>query len=326
MPTRSLAQFLLDSWDSVNHALRVKLVGGDITITNGEISVNESGVGQPTDAAVTDPTASASLIALDKGVLSVQGTTTDAAVVTDANGSHAGKLRGLVKIFADVWVSATHVLSVRLFDGANSPAIKAASTAAIGTDPSLTVALSPNSNAVTPLATESHLGEVGGAMATPSATFTRPADTTAYAVGDLVANNTVAASVVPFSWTAARVAAGSFLVRRARIAKSGTSATNASFRLHLYTTDPSAAAGITNGDNGVWLTKTAGYIGSIDVTIDKAFSDGSAGTGVLQSSTGSEISVHLASGQTLYGLLEARAAYTPANAETFTVVVELLQN
>jgi hypothetical protein len=187
-------------------------------------------------------------------------------------------------------------------------------------------ATQPVSGTVTLAADEAHIGEVGGPLATPSAPFTRPADTTAYAVGDLMANNTVAGSVVPLSWTAARVAGGSFLVRRARIAKTSTSVANAVFRLHLYATDPSAAAGITNGDNGAWLTKTAGYVGSFDVTLDKVFSDGSAGTGVLQSLTGSEISVHLASGQTLYGLLEARAAYAPASAETFTVVVELLQN
>lgn len=41
-----------------------------------------------------------------------QGITTDAAVVTDANGTLSGKLRGLVKIFADVWDSANHRLKV----------------------------------------------------------------------------------------------------------------------------------------------------------------------------------------------------------------------
>jgi len=34
-----------------------------------------------------------------------------------------------------------------------------------------------------------------------TATFTRPGDTNVYASGDLVANNTAAASVVPMSWT-----------------------------------------------------------------------------------------------------------------------------
>src|SRR5688572_29350805 len=34
-----------------------------------------------------------------------------------------------------------------------------------------------------------------------SATFNRPADTTAYSIGDLVANNTAAGSVTPLSFT-----------------------------------------------------------------------------------------------------------------------------
>lgn len=40
------------------------------------------------------------------------GSTTDAAVVSDANGTLSSKLRGLIKIFADVWDSANHVLKV----------------------------------------------------------------------------------------------------------------------------------------------------------------------------------------------------------------------
>lgn len=168
---------------------------------------------------------------------------------------------------------------------------------------------------------ENHIGQVGGEAATPSSSFTRPANTTAYASGDLVANNTAAGSVTPLSWTAARVAAGSFMVRRARLTTSSTSTTNASFRLHLYSASPT----VTNGDNGVWLSNEADdYLGSMDITVDKAFSDGASGQG--SPGIGSDINVKLASGQTIYGLLEARAAYTPTSAGTFAVTLEVLQN
>lgn len=40
------------------------------------------------------------------------GATTDAAVVTDANGTLSGKLRGLVKILASVWNSVSNALRV----------------------------------------------------------------------------------------------------------------------------------------------------------------------------------------------------------------------
>ena len=122
------------------------------------------------------------------------------------------------------------------------------------------------------------------------------------------------------SWTVARVAAGSGSIRRAQVKKSGTSVTLASFRLHLYTSSPT----IANGDNAAWSTTHSGYLGSIDVVVDKAFSDGAGGNGMPN--VGSDINFKLASGQTIYGLLEARAAYTPASGETFTIILEVYQN
>lgn len=173
-------------------------------------------------------------------------------------------------------------------------------------------------------ASEAFIGHTGGVIVVPSSSFTRPADTTAYASGDIVANNTTAASVVALSWTAARIAAGNFYVRRARLKKSTTSLANAAFRLHLYGADPTASTGIINGDNGVWSTKVGSYLGAIDITVDKAFSDAAQGNGAPN--IGSEINIVLASGTTLYGILEARGAYAPGNAEVFTVDLELWQN
>lgn len=162
---------------------------------------------------------------------------------------------------------------------------------------------------------------VVGVATVVSANFTRPSNTTAYASGDLVASSTTAGSVAPLSWTVARVAAGTGCVRRARLKKSGTTPTNASFRLHLYLTAPTPA----NGDNGAWLTTHAGYLGWVDLdasgTGGRTFSDGVGAQG--GPGAGSEITFQLASGQTIYGLLEARAAYTPESAEEFTVDLEV---
>lgn len=41
-----------------------------------------------------------------------EGSTSDAAIVSDSAGTVSGKLRGLVKIFADVWNSTAHALKV----------------------------------------------------------------------------------------------------------------------------------------------------------------------------------------------------------------------
>lgn len=168
-------------------------------------------------------------------------------------------------------------------------------------------------------------GKIVGIGAVVSANFTRPANTTGYASGGLVANSTTAASVVALSWsTAARIAGNPAFITRARLKTSSTSVTNASFRLHLYAADPAASTGITNGDNGAWLTKHASYLGSIDIIVDKAFSDAAAGQGAP--SVGSFIEFIPASGTTIYGLLEARAAYTPTSSEVFTVELEISQN
>lgn len=156
----------------------------------------------------------------------------------------------------------------------------------------------------------------------PAATFTRPADTTAYTSGDLVANSTTAGLVAPMEFQVSRSRDGSLGIIRGRIKKSGTGVTNASFRIHLYSSSPTP----TNGDNGAWVTTNAGYLGFIDVAVDKAFSDAAQGDGVpISASVAAEMAVKLAGTTTkIFGLLEARGAYTPANAEVFTVTLEVV--
>lgn len=111
---------------------------------------------------------------------------------------------------------------------------------------------------------------------------------------------------------------GTYLIRRAIIGKTGTGITNASFRLHIYKSLPTVA----NGDNGAWSSTSSGYVGSIDIAVDKAFSDGASGSGTLVSSTGPELQAILAPTGKLYGLLEARGVYTPTAQEVFTVTLE----
>lgn len=166
-------------------------------------------------------------------------------------------------------------------------------------------------------------GQIGGFTANPSITFTRPADTTAYASGDLVANSTTAGSVTPMSFSVGRVAAGSFTIRKARLRKTTTTTSNAGFRLHLYTSSPT----VTNGDNGAWLSnQSAAYVGAVDFAAANAlaFSDGAGINGAPL--IGSDLNIKLASGQTIFGLLEARGAYAPGSAEQFTVTLEAFQD
>lgn len=153
----------------------------------------------------------------------------------------------------------------------------------------------------------------------PIVSFTRPADTTAYASGDLVANSTTAGSVVAPVLRPAQEAGGSQLIRRVRLVKSTSGLTGAVFRVHFY-----AAASLTfaNGDNGAWSTnRVVGYLGASEITMDRAFTDGALG-----------ISVPLPGGEIvaprdlpLLAVVEARGAYTPGSAEVFTIDVETVE-
>lgn len=150
-----------------------------------------------------------------------------------------------------------------------------------------------------------------------SANFQRPANTAQYAVGALVANNTVAGSVAPMAFPgcarADQPGCRSFYIRKARLFKSSPSIVNAEFRLHLFRSLPT----VINGDGGALSTARSGYAGAFDFVCDRVFTDGCQGNGVPI--VGNEVGVALATGTTIWGLLEARAQYTPISQETFTV-------
>lgn len=197
----------------------------------------------------------------------------------------------------------------------------AGSTQTVNTLPNGGQAAMANSVPVV-LASDQSAIPVGGNTVTPTSSFSRPADTTAYASGDIMSDSASASfsGGVP-NFIAARVAAGSFMIRRVRLRKSGTGITNASFRVHLFAASPGSLA----ADNAAFsCSGVANYLGAFDVTVDRAFTDGAYGAGLPV--VGSEHVVKLASGQQLYWLLEARGAYTPASGETFTLVPEIVQD
>ncbi len=155
---------------------------------------------------------------------------------------------------------------------------------------------------------------------TPTYSFTRPTDTTAYAIGDLVANDTTSTLVVPMSWAVVDLQRSGAYIRRARMKKPTTGVTAPNFRIHLFTTSPTPGV----GDNVAYASTSVGWFCDIDVNMytTDPFSDGSSGVGTPNS--GSECAV-LPTVQTIYGLLEARGAYAPGNAEVFTVVLEVYE-
>jgi len=153
---------------------------------------------------------------------------------------------------------------------------------------------------------------------TPFSSFSRPANTTQYTANDLVADNATAGSVTPLTFSLYRLG-GSGIIRRARLHKTTTTATVATFTLHLF----SAAPTVTNGDNGAFaISSVASLLGSIAIDMS---SGAVAGTGSLkQFSAATAIGVDFGSlDSTIYGLLVATGAYAPGSGETFTATLEV---
>lgn len=169
-------------------------------------------------------------------------------------------------------------------------------------------------------------------VVTPSYSFTRPSDTNVYAAGDLVANDTAAASAVPLSWRlgVAKDDKLSFYLPGIRLKLDKNSVTNAQFRVHIYKAKPTFTS---SGDNGVFGTVVAtGYtdwLSSYDTTILNLQADGVSGIAVPTSGliapqriTGLAPESYV----TLYGLIEALAAYTPKSAGVITAELLLEAN
>jgi hypothetical protein len=158
-----------------------------------------------------------------------------------------------------------------------------------------------------------------------SDSFTRPADTTAYSAGDLVANSVTAASVVPLSWTVSRTPLGLVKLNRALIRKNDDTVTNSTFNLYLFNASPTIA---TTGDNGAFTSVVSGYdkmLGRIQfpamtALADGAFSDEAATA--QDNNWNCPLTLAPASGRIIYGLLAATATYVPASEEIFTVELE----
>jgi hypothetical protein len=167
-----------------------------------------------------------------------------------------------------------------------------------------------------------------GGLITVSASFTRPADATVYATGDLVANSATAGSVTPVELVGATRAAGEAIrIERVALRKSAPGLGNAAFRVHLFREAP-----IVNvGDNGPFnvsgllaLTEIEGHVGYADVTLEQAAVVGARGVGLP--STGSGITCDSGGGTghepSLWALVEARGAYAPVPGEVFVVTLE----
>lgn len=152
-------------------------------------------------------------------------------------------------------------------------------------------------------------------------TFTRPADTTQYSAGDLIANSTTAGSVVPMSWLVAKGTGRPIAIRRFVLSCSNPIITAGTYKVWLYSAAPTI---VTAGDNGSFATDVSGvgFIGESGIITVAGFSDASASDAAPL--VGTEIVV-APTVTTIYGLLTTTGTPTPLSAETFSVTLEGLQ-
>lgn len=191
-----------------------------------------------------------------------------------------------------------------------------------GTDGNFTEVSTSNPLPTTPQASETHLGAVSGQTVAVAASFSRPTDTSPYTALDVVCDSASAPTVLSFS-NIARVNQGSGYITKARLLTDQKTNT-ARFRLHLFSASPTAI-----NDNSPFLllwANRADRVGYIDfdacITED---SSNSTAAGALNASIRLAFNCASAS-RTLYGILETRDGFTPANAQNFYIELTAEQN
>lgn len=171
----------------------------------------------------------------------------------------------------------------------------------------------------TPSASELHLGEVAGNTVTVGVSFTRPANTTAYAANDVVGTQTT--GVVTFT-NAARINAGSGYITKARII-TNQAANAANYRLWLYNVAPTAIA--DNAVNTLLFADAAKLIGHIDFNLPVSSGSGSDAAAVLSGNV--RIAFAAAAGtRNIFAVLETLTVFTPASGQQYYVELSFENN
>lgn len=160
-------------------------------------------------------------------------------------------------------------------------------------------------------------------VSSAKSSFTRPSNTTAYAIGDLIANSTTAGSVTRMSWTGATKtgSGGSGIISGVVVSKTGS--VGCTIRIHFLKTDHA----VTNGDNGALVLTSLdidNYIGYMDVSFNgnALTAIGSSAAEVVEFSD-KRLDYTLSSGDTIYAVMQAVSAFTPANAGVFSCALKL---
>lgn len=159
----------------------------------------------------------------------------------------------------------------------------------------------------------------GGYTALSAVEFVRPADVTAYSLNDAISDSTTAPTVLTFT-NASRAAGGSGYVVRARL-MTDQSANVAAYRLHLFRATATAI-----NDNAAYtnlIANRANYLGYID--FPAATTEGTGSDSANSQNLDTRLAF-VATGTSLFGLLQTKTAFTPASGQRYYVELGIEQN
>ena len=152
---------------------------------------------------------------------------------------------------------------------------------------------------------------VGGKSVQKSASFTRPADTTAYAANDAVANSTSAPALLTFA-NCANANGGQGYIVKTRLLTNQKTCT-ARFRLSFYHTAPSPVN--DNAPKPMLYANKDKLIGRID--LDPCNTEDATSDAAFALSTALMPYVCAAADTKIYCILTTLDAFTPASAQQF---------
>lgn len=164
---------------------------------------------------------------------------------------------------------------------------------------------------------------LGHTTAIVSGSITRPGDTNAYAVGDVI--GTTASQIITFTGVA-RSVAGKGMISTALLLDSANQAVQLIAELWLFSAAP--AAQVDNAAFALTDLEMANLLGIIPLSIASVgnTSAAAAGNAAMQSSVATMAFVCSAAVADLYGILVVRNAYVPVANEVFTVKLSALQD
>lgn len=160
----------------------------------------------------------------------------------------------------------------------------------------------------------------------PSAAYTRPANTTAYAAGDVISDSTTAPTILTFAACARGNGLGG-VIHAAVLIDSSNPTTKADLELYLFRATP----GATNDNAAIDWTdaELLDLVGVVDFGstpfVGLAGADGAGNCIYQKENVGLEFTC-AAADKALYGVLVVRNAYTPIASEVFTVTLGILQD